>query len=630
MIIPSCSDREDTVHPQWLLDSVSTNWLHEGPSRRLTGNRLKHRHNGMATDWKPEEKALLVKEMAKYGRNVRKISQTLKTKTEAEIQALIEAEYGVHLDTPTFGLEKQENLDDVPNVVQEEIVTDDMNILNMVATGTPTVSIPKKPFGRKSSKNSLLRPDALSNKKNTLEINPSDIYYEDEMIIGSTESVGSDMDSVDMLSRKMAKQHKEKVKAMKKIGNHRRKVSRNYDRGKRNSSKEVLKSPSLGRQRKDSSLSEDSVKSPKMQIVFSSGQALPVSEGEQVIKIEKKKDSEPDSDIEVDIDSDEGDSSRQKRTELTVKKIEEEPIAVPLRKLQPMPKRPKKINLSGDGGFTIMHTEAGDLYEVGAEPKKERTVKKPAPPPVHLIQCRLYSTDRPAPYSVRLHVSCLIAMDAHSHTSRAEVMGLAGGRVTGSDVTITAYRRAAAAAGSTHCDMDPLSQAAAAESLRSMGLVVCAWHHSHPAFPPSPSALDLHTQKALQQALERSTPLLGLITSQHWAPGRDASQYRCIRVEDSDLSESDTPEGYQFSVKLLPDLTIDNLPDYLLSLRDTLCGGDKNEYSVDMVNDVCPQAGKTYLEKCISSVSHHMRSAGYEDDDPVTKQLIQGLRDVFR
>ncbi|KAJ2939744.1 hypothetical protein O0L34_g17935 [Tuta absoluta] len=458
--IPSCSDREDTVHPQWLLDSVSTNWydsqtknrLYDGPSRRLTGNRLKHKHNGMATDWEPEEKALLVKEMAKYGRNVRKISQTLKTKTEAEIQALIEAEYGVHLETPTFGLEKHEDLDDVPNVVQEEIVTDDMNVLNMVTTGSPTVTLPKKPFGRKSSKNSLLRPDALLKGKHTLEINPSEIYYEDEMIIGSTESVGSDIDSADMLSQKMAKQHKEKVKAMKKIGNHRRKTSRNYDRGKRNSSKEILKSPSQGRQRKESSLSEDSVKSPKMQIVFSSGQALPVSEGEQVIKIEKKKDSEPDSDIEVDIDSDEGDSSLQKRTE-TVKKIEEEPIAVPLRKLQPMPKRPKKINLSGDGGFTIMHTEAGDLYEVGAEPKKERAPKKP--PPVHLIQCRLYTSDRPAPYSVRLHVSCLIAMDVHAHTSRAEVMGLAGGALSGAEVTVAAYRRAAAAAGSTHCDMDP-------------------------------------------------------------------------------------------------------------------------------------------------------------------------------
>ncbi|KAJ2939743.1 hypothetical protein O0L34_g17934 [Tuta absoluta] len=207
-------------------------------------------------------------------------------------------------------------------------------------------------------------------------------------------------------------------------------------------------------------------------------------------------------------------------------------------------------------------------------------------------------------------------------------MGLAGGALSGAEVTVAAYRRAAAAAGSTHCDMDPISQAAAAESLRSAGVVVCAWHHSHPAFPPAPSALDLHTQRALQRALERSTPLLGLITSQHWAPGRDASQYRCIRVEDCD--DHDTPQGYQFSVKLLPDLTTDNLPDHLTALRDVLCGGEKNEYSVDMVNDVCPQAGMTYLEKCISSVSHHMRSAGYADDDPVTRQLIQGLRDVFR
>lgn len=224
---------------------------------------------------------------AKYGRNFRKISQTIKTKTEAEIQALIEAEFGVHLETQTFGLDKHEDCDDVPTVIQEEIVTDDItnvNILNSVSTGSPTIPVSKKPFRRKdinTKTKSLLRPDAIVSKDTQLAISPSEIFYEDDLIVGSTESVGSDMDSTEILSQKMAKQHKEKVKAMKEIGNHRRKVSRNYDR-RRNRSRDLVKSPQ-GRQRKDSSLSEDSMKSPKMQIVFSSGQALPVSEGEQVV-----------------------------------------------------------------------------------------------------------------------------------------------------------------------------------------------------------------------------------------------------------------------------------------------------------------------------------------------------------
>lgn len=221
---------------------------------------------------------------------MRKISQTLKTKTEAEIQALIEAEYGVLLETPSFGLDKPEDHEDVPAVVQEEIVTDDMsnvnNVINMVTTGAPTVNIPKKPFRKKNTNTkSLLKPDLLKDKKAELiAINPAEVLYEDDLIIGSTESIGSDSDLTDIVSKNIVK-YQAKVKAEKKIGNHRRKK---LDKGPtRNKSKELLKSPP-GRQRKDSSLSEDSVKSPKMQIVLGSGLALPVSEGEQVVSLLKE------------------------------------------------------------------------------------------------------------------------------------------------------------------------------------------------------------------------------------------------------------------------------------------------------------------------------------------------------
>lgn len=67
-----------------------------------------------------------------------------------------------------------------------------------------------------------------------------------------------------------------------------------------------------------------------------------------------------------------------------------------------------------------------------------------------------------APFDVVVHVSTLLLMDAHAHTSRAEVMGLLGGRAADGDgaaprrvLAVSAYRPAAAAAGSTHCDMDP-------------------------------------------------------------------------------------------------------------------------------------------------------------------------------
>lgn len=173
----------------------------------------------------------------------------------------------------------------MPAVVQEEIVTDDVtsinNMISMVTTGAPTINIPKKPHRKKNNSKSLLKPNILDKNTDLIAVNPAEILHEDDIVIGSTESIGSDLELTDIVSKNIVKSQT-KAKTEKKIGNHRRKVSKNYDKGRRNKSKELLKSPP-GRQRKDSSLSEDSVKSPKMQIVLGSGLALPVSEGEQVV-----------------------------------------------------------------------------------------------------------------------------------------------------------------------------------------------------------------------------------------------------------------------------------------------------------------------------------------------------------
>lgn len=39
-----------------------------------------------------------------------------------------------------------------------------------------------------------------------------------------------------------------------------------------------------------------------------------------------------------------------------------------------------------------MHTEAGDLLALGAEPRRERAPRRQ---PVQLLRCRTYSADRP-------------------------------------------------------------------------------------------------------------------------------------------------------------------------------------------------------------------------------------------
>lgn len=182
---------------------------------------------------------------------------------------MIDAEFGLQLE-PSYGLEKFEDQADIPSVVQEEVVPNDSYIKNVVIVAPAAIT--RHPF-RKKSNIKTMPPN--NNKAEVM--NSSEIFYEDDMIIGSTESIGTEIEMTDLISKNIAK-HQAKVRAEKKIGNHRRKVSRNYEKGARGKD---IRSP--GRPRKDSGVSDDGVKSPKMQILLGSGQALPVSEGEQVV-----------------------------------------------------------------------------------------------------------------------------------------------------------------------------------------------------------------------------------------------------------------------------------------------------------------------------------------------------------
>ena len=48
------------------------------------------------------------------------------------------------------------------------------------------------------------------------------------------------------------------------------------------------------------------------------------------------------------------------------------------------------------------------------------------------------------------------------------------------------------------CEMDPLSQTHACETLALLGYGVVGWYHSHPTFQPNPSQRDIHTQDQFQ------------------------------------------------------------------------------------------------------------------------------------
>lgn len=50
------------------------------------------------------------------------------------------------------------------------------------------------------------------------------------------------------------------------------------------------------------------------------------------------------------------------------------------------------MSQDGGGGYTIMHTESGDLYAVGAEPRRERAPRKQS---IQLWNCRVYNAENP-------------------------------------------------------------------------------------------------------------------------------------------------------------------------------------------------------------------------------------------
>lgn len=203
------------------------------------------------------------------------------------------------MDTPSTGIGNDEtSLEDEIPVIQEEIVTDDdtptgiSQVLNMVTTGSPTVSSlqlkqDRRVFGNKNNnkkfKRSILKPDVLVDTKtlkNDLGVDNSlELVYDEDLAIGSVELVGApDVDSTEVLSSNIYKQQTEvemrkKQKTSKKIGNHRRK---HVNSNAKTRNKDVLISKRNN--------SNDGVRSPKLQIVLGSGQALPISEGEQVVR----------------------------------------------------------------------------------------------------------------------------------------------------------------------------------------------------------------------------------------------------------------------------------------------------------------------------------------------------------
>ena len=111
--------------------------------------------------------------------------------------------------------------------------------------------------------------------------------------------------------------------------------------------------------------------------------------------------------------------------------------------------------------------------------------------------------------------------DFHAHLADSEIIGLLGGywdhenRTMFIQAPFPCLSTARDDDGATDVEMDPASDVVIREVIRSHGMQVLGWYHSHPKFQPDPSVTDMMNQMNYQRFFvdERVgvSPFLGLI-----------------------------------------------------------------------------------------------------------------------
>ncbi|KAF3819783.1 hypothetical protein GH733_015292 [Mirounga leonina] len=173
-------------------------------------------------------------------------------------------------------------------------------------------------------------------------------------------------------------------------------------------------------------------------------------------------------------------------------------------------------------GQTFEHLSAEELArrkEEKCKPVKSSKVPRPTKSsfdPFQLIPCNFFSEEKQEPFQVKVASEALLIMDLHAHVSIAEVIGLLGGRYSEVDkiVEVCAAEPCNSLSTGLQCEMDPVSQTQASETLAVRGYSVIGWYHSHPAFDPNPSLRDIDTQAKYQSYFSRGgAKFIGMIVS---------------------------------------------------------------------------------------------------------------------
>ncbi|XP_049992109.1 deubiquitinase MYSM1 isoform X3 [Alexandromys fortis] len=211
-------------------------------------------------------------------------------------------------------------------------------------------------------------------------------------------------------------------------------------------------------------------------------------------------------------------------------------------------------------GQTFEHLSAEELAKRREEEKckpvkssKVSKLPKSSLDPFQLIPCNFFSEEKQEPFQVKVASEALLIMDLHAHVSMAEVIGLLGGRYSEAEKTLEVCAAEPCNSLSTglQCEMDPVSQTQASETLALRGYSVIGWYHSHPAFDPNPSLRDIDTQAKYQSYFSRGgAKFIGMIVSPYnRSNSLPYSQITCLVISEEVSHDGAYRLPYKFEVQ---------------------------------------------------------------------------------
>lgn len=287
-------------------------------------------------------------------------------------------------------------------------------------------------------------------------------------------------------------------------------------------------------------------------------------------------------------------------------------------------------------GQTYEHLSAEELarrrQEMKNMPKPSKMSRfKGSFDPFKLIPCRTFGDDVQEPFQVIVCAETLLIMDMHAHVSRGEVIGLLGGTYNEEDkiLKICVAEPCNSVSTGLQCEMDPVSQTLACDTLSSLGLSVVGWYHSHPSFNPNPSVRDIHTQDQFQSYFSRGgAPFIGMIVSPY-DPANPSphSQTTCLLVKEPQDQSSSEKMPYKFD--FLPSQDIPNWDQTLRRAQWIIQKYSQTPGSVQMNRFFRRDSHLTCLEKMLSSLAKYLEPLPDDEGDPFLVQIQALFQSIF-